>query len=65
MKTKEELLKRLAYLEFVNDQLTTEVCDLDELLRKVGFPKGVESAKWIGGEMLAHPNDENKEKESP
>ncbi|MBS4168622.1 hypothetical protein [Parachlamydia sp. AcF125] len=66
MKTKEELLKKLAYLEFVNDQLTTEVCDLDELLRKVGFPKGVESAKWIGGEMLGqNPNDETQEKEVP
>lgn len=52
METKEELLKKLAYLEFVNDQLDTEIQDLDGLLRKVGFPEGVNSAKWIAGEMI-------------
>lgn len=58
MENKEELLKKLAYLEFVNDQLDTEIQDLDGLLRKVGFPEGVVSAKWIAGEMINSQNNE-------
>jgi len=61
MKTKDELLKKLAFLEFVHDQLTTEIQDLDGLLREIGFPEGVASAKWIGGEMLQTQKDEPKE----
>lgn len=60
MKTKEELLKKLAFLEFVNDQLTTEVEDLDQLLRGIGFPDGVASAKWIAGEMIQIEKEEPK-----
>lgn len=48
----QEILKRIAYLEFVNDQLATELQDLDDLLRKAGFPNGVESVREVACEIL-------------
>ena len=49
---KTDLLKRLAYLEFVNDQLSTEVVYVDELLKAVGFPDGLESVKDVANELI-------------
>lgn len=44
--------KKLAYLEFVHDQLLTELEDLDRLLRQSGFPEGICSLKEVANEML-------------
>ena len=43
--TKLQLLKKIAVLESVNDQLITEVTHIDHLLRLVGFTNGLETAK--------------------
>lgn len=48
-----QLQQRLAYLEFVQDQLETEVTELDRLLRSIGFPQGLSSIKEIAHEILA------------
>lgn len=43
--TKTELLKRIAYLESINDQLSTEVTYVDKLMRIVGFSQGIDTLK--------------------
>ncbi len=48
----QELNKRLAYLEFVNDQLSAEYSYVDELLKGVGFPEGLKSVKAVAEEMI-------------
>lgn len=52
--TKADLEKKLAYLEFVHDQLETEFSYLDSLLKSVGFPKGIISAKAVAVELLSN-----------
>jgi hypothetical protein len=47
-----DLYKRLAYLEFVNDQLTSEVAYVDQLLRDVGFAGGINSVKEVAHELI-------------
>lgn len=47
-----ELRKRVAYLEFVNDQLVSEIRYVDELLRLVGFTNGLETVKIAAREMV-------------
>lgn len=49
---KKELEKKLAYLEFVNDQLVTEVTYVDSLLKSIGFPEGLHSVKLVANEIL-------------
>ena len=46
------LEKRIAYLEFVNDQLTTEIHYVDRLLRLIGFPDGLETIKSAAQEVI-------------
>ena len=48
----EELLKKIAYHEFIQDQLSTELVELEDLLKAAGFPKGIESVKEVATEML-------------
>ncbi len=48
----EQLMHRLAQLESMNDQLLTEVEEIDRLLHNTGFPRGIESAKEVAEEML-------------
>lgn len=48
----EELLKKIAYHEFIQDQLSTELVELESLLKAAGFPKGIESVKEVATEML-------------
>lgn len=50
--TKAELKKEIARLEFIQDQLETEISHIDELLRAVGFPKGLASAKEVAIEII-------------
>lgn len=50
--SKAELMKKAAYLEFVHDQLSSELSYVDFLLKSVGFPKGLESAKEVALELL-------------
>lgn len=48
----QQLMQRLAQLEFMNDQLLAEVEEVDRLLQATGFPRGIESAKEVAEEML-------------
>ena len=56
MKNK-KLNKKVAYLEFVNDQLMAEIKDVDNLLRQVGFPGGLETIKLAAKDILSNPQD--------
>ncbi|MBA2368694.1 MAG: hypothetical protein H0V82_06685 [Candidatus Protochlamydia sp.] len=49
---KAQLEKKIAYLEFVHDQLETELVYVDGLLKSVGFPQGLNSAKEVALELL-------------
>ena len=50
--TKEDLLKKIAYLEFVEDQLGTELVYIDKLLKSVGFPRGLAPVKEVARDIL-------------
>ncbi len=51
--TKLQLLKKIAVLESVNDQLSAEVTYIDHLLRLVGFSNGLVTAKLTAEEIVA------------
>lgn len=57
---KEELLRKVAYLEFVNDQLLTELKYVDQLLCQIGFPEGLETVK-IAALELQEASEEEEE----
>lgn len=46
------LEKKIAHLEFVNDQLLSEIHYIDHLLRLIGFPGGLETIKSAAKEAL-------------
>jgi hypothetical protein len=46
------LERRIAYLEFVNDQLMSEIHYVDRLLRLIGFPEGLETIKNAAQEVI-------------
>lgn len=50
--TKTQLLKKIAYLESVNDQLSTEVEYVDQLMRMIGFSDGLVTVKATAREIL-------------
>lgn len=50
--TKEQLRKKLAYLESINDQLSTEVSYVDQLMRMVGFSGGLTTVKETAKEII-------------
>lgn len=50
--TKKQLQKKIAYLEFMHDQLESELIYVNELLKSVGFPRGLDSAKAVALELL-------------
>lgn len=47
-----QLQQKLAYLEFVNDQLSCELEYVDKLLRTIGFPEGLETIKSAAQEVI-------------
>lgn len=59
---KEQLLKKLARLEFANDQLISELHYLDQLMRQVGFTDGLESLKMTALELSDNTNEEENQK---
>lgn len=46
------LEKKLAYMEFVNDQLQSELKYVDHLLKVIGFPEGLETIKSAAEEVI-------------
>lgn len=57
--TKVQLQKKIARLEFIHDQLESELTYVDDLLKSVGFPRGLESAKEVAFELLEEADREN------
>lgn len=51
--SREEMMRKIALLESVNDQLSTEVSYLDGLMRMVGFACGVDTFKATAQEVIA------------
>lgn len=49
--TKKDLLKKVAYLESLNDHLLTELSYVDRLMRLVGFSGGLETVKLTAKEL--------------
>jgi len=47
----DQLLERIARLEFQNDQLATELEYVDTLLRTTGFAEGLQSVKKAAREL--------------
>ncbi|MCH1430513.1 MAG: hypothetical protein GWP59_00215 [Chlamydiales bacterium] len=52
MISKKDLLKKIAVLESLNDQLAMELKYVDQLLKKVGFSEGLESVKTASEEII-------------
>lgn len=53
MQEQEKILeKKVAYLEFVNDQLSSELEYIDRLLKVIGFPEGLETIKSAAQEVV-------------
>lgn len=48
------LLKQIAMIESFNDQLQSELCHIDKLLRLLGFDEGIITLKIAAGELLNH-----------
>lgn len=44
--------QKIAYLEFVNDQLLSEIQYVDQLLKIIGFPDGLETIKSAAQEVI-------------
>ena len=61
MKNK-DLVKKLAKLETINDQLAAEIHYLDQLARALGFAEGLKTLKSAALEMLEM--DQNGKDES-
>lgn len=51
--TKSQLQKKINRLEFIQDQLQAELDYIDFLLKEVGFPNGITSAKEVALEIIA------------
>lgn len=52
--TKAQLLKKLAILESVNDQLITELAYVDRVLSQIGFEQGVRGLKAAALLVIEH-----------
>lgn len=50
--SEKELLKKLAQLESVNDHLITELHQMDQLMRLVGFKEGIFTVKETAKEII-------------
>jgi hypothetical protein len=48
-----DILKKIAKLESLNDQMATELRFLEELTRKLGFAEGLKTLKEAALEMIA------------
>jgi hypothetical protein len=62
--TKTQLMKKIAHLESINDQLSTEICYLDRLMRVLGFSQGLESMKATAEEVIEEGILEKEELDS-
>lgn len=58
---KKDLLNKLAKLEFINDQLESELTDIDGLLKMIGFTDGLETVKNTAKDIVEFGWDPVKE----
>ena len=49
---KKELEQKIAYLESINDQLSTEVTYIDQLMKMIGFAGGLDTVKATANEII-------------
>lgn len=56
---KKDLNRKIARLESKHDHLETELHELDTLLVKSGFPKGIDSLKEVATSLLEEDNQQN------
>lgn len=61
--TKAQLLKKIAALESINDQLSTEVEYVDRLMRLLGFSDGLLTVKSTAQEIIEKGYLEDNDKE--
>lgn len=47
-----ELQQKIAYLESLNDQLSTEVSYIDKLMKLIGFAGGLDTIKATANEII-------------
>ncbi len=52
------LEKKIAYLEFVNDQLVSEIDYVDRLLKLIGFPEGLATIKSAAQEVFEEEEED-------
>ena len=57
--TEKQLIKKIARLESINDQLVAELQFLNEITKKLGFQEGIKTLKSAAQELLR----EKQEKE--
>lgn len=57
MENKEELKRRIAWLESRLDQVETELGHLNQLLQDCGFPEGIRTLKATIDELLSEAGD--------
>lgn len=50
-KANTDITKKLAQLEFINDQLVSELSYIDKLMRQIGFSEGLDSLKNTAKEL--------------
>jgi uncharacterized protein YunC (DUF1805 family) len=65
MATKKELVKRIAQLESVNDQLSSELVFLDKTARELGFQEGLKTLKAAAKELLEEQENEGLGEDPP
>lgn len=56
---KEDLIKKIAHLESVNDMLLTELGYVDHLMRMVGFSEGLATVKATAKELQRTDSSNN------
>jgi hypothetical protein len=60
---KDQLMRKLAKLETMNDQLITELAYVDHLMRSVGFANGLETVKATALELIEREQDDYDDEE--
>jgi len=57
--TKTQIERKIARLESINDQLTTEIAYIDKLMRLVGFSGGLATIKATAQEIIERDLNES------
>ena len=52
--------RKIAYLEFVNDQLISEMEEIDEMMRFIGFADGLETVKETAWNLYESDQEEGE-----